>query len=459
MSDDEGDNAMHHDDDEDDDNDQAQRAQAIAQLLQAFNGRQVSRNNTDLIAGLKRQNLLGSPSVEKAMELIPRGLFVPDDHKEDAYWDSPLRLAKLNFNMSAPHMYAVCLSKLNIEPGNACLDIGSGTGHFTALMAYLAGNLGCAVGLDLHQYIIDFSTDNVRKLGKLTGLVLENVRFFNRNCFLPDPDDTLYDRIHVGACCPEKHLDHLYKMLKTGGVLVTPFGDKILRAVKQADGTMTTETLLQVRYSDLVLPSDAEVFEAKKECARIKARRITIPAPVLKESQLAKLGNTDSADIFFVLDGQSVPAHKDILTSRSEVFGAMLSNGMRESASDTVTIPNQDPAAFKRVLQFAYSDDLDFSDCSSCDEIISVLELADYYKFPRLVALCETKLRDSLDCETAGSLLAVADRFNANQLRSCVTEFIFENIQEFLSTGGYQAMEKDLLAHLLSTAVERAQGM
>lgn len=34
---------------------------------------------------------------------------------------------------SAPHMYAICLENLEIEPGNKVLDIGSGTGHFTAV--------------------------------------------------------------------------------------------------------------------------------------------------------------------------------------------------------------------------------------------------------------------------------------------------------------------------------------
>lgn len=47
--------------------------------------------------------------------------------------DSPQRFAKLAFNISAPHMYAVCLDKLNIEPGNAVLDIGSGCGLLTCV--------------------------------------------------------------------------------------------------------------------------------------------------------------------------------------------------------------------------------------------------------------------------------------------------------------------------------------
>jgi protein-L-isoaspartate O-methyltransferase len=39
----------------------------------------------------------------------------------------------MGFNISAPHMYAECLDKLNIEPGNAVLDVGSGCGHLTCV--------------------------------------------------------------------------------------------------------------------------------------------------------------------------------------------------------------------------------------------------------------------------------------------------------------------------------------
>ncbi len=67
------------------------------------------------------------------MLAIPRGLFVTDDVRDEAYIDTPLRLAKHNFNFSAPHMYAMCLENLDIQPGHAVLDIGSGTGHFTAV--------------------------------------------------------------------------------------------------------------------------------------------------------------------------------------------------------------------------------------------------------------------------------------------------------------------------------------
>jgi len=54
-------------------------------------------------------------------------------------------------------MYAMCLENLDIQPGNVVLDIGSGSGHLTVLAGYLTGPTGLVHGLDLFDYIIEFS--------------------------------------------------------------------------------------------------------------------------------------------------------------------------------------------------------------------------------------------------------------------------------------------------------------
>lgn len=92
-----------------------------------------------LIESLKRSGALESPSVESALRAVPRGLFVPQEVTDQAYVDTPLRLAAFGFNISAPHMYAMCLEALGLELGHTFLDIGSGCGHMTALGGHLVG--------------------------------------------------------------------------------------------------------------------------------------------------------------------------------------------------------------------------------------------------------------------------------------------------------------------------------
>jgi protein-L-isoaspartate O-methyltransferase len=47
----------------------------------------------------------------------------------------------MGFNISAPHMYAVCLENLDIQEGMSFLDVGSGCGHFTVIAGYLVGKV------------------------------------------------------------------------------------------------------------------------------------------------------------------------------------------------------------------------------------------------------------------------------------------------------------------------------
>ena len=83
----------------------------------------------ELIDSLKRSRVLIDTRVCRAMELIPRGSFVPEEQQGEAYLDCPLAVPQLGFNISAPHIHATCLEKLGLEPGHHFLDVGSGEYH------------------------------------------------------------------------------------------------------------------------------------------------------------------------------------------------------------------------------------------------------------------------------------------------------------------------------------------
>jgi protein-L-isoaspartate O-methyltransferase len=149
----------------------------LQRIFRTIYDRGISNTNENLINNLKQQGILVTPKIEEVFLAIPREYFVTEDIKAEAYFDTPLRLSKMGFNISAPHMYAMCLEKLDIQPGNIVLDIGSGTGHFTALSAYLCQPNGFAYGLDLHQHIIDFSIQCVNSFCVKTGMKLDNIKF------------------------------------------------------------------------------------------------------------------------------------------------------------------------------------------------------------------------------------------------------------------------------------------
>lgn len=444
-----------HESDEEMDDEEAQlyeqqREAFLQRFLRCVFSERTANSNQELVDNLKKQGIFQNPSVEKALLAIPREYFVTDELKPEAYVDHPLRFSKLGFNISAPHMYAMCLENLDVQIGNKVLDIGSGTGHFTALCQYLAGSTGVAHGLDIHQHIIDFAKNNIAQFLALgTGICLDNIKFECRNCFLPDPEDNMYDRIHVGACIPESHIQFLYNKLNPGGILVAPYGDRLIRSVKSKDGKIETSTLINVRYSDLILPSDAEIKEAQRIIERERAKKLVVPKSTLLTDLANLVGQEKFSDIVFIVEDKRVYAHKFILQIRSEHFRAMFSSGMRESQAEEIEIKDCTYSIFIDMLKFIYTDNVELTD-KNC---VPLLELANYYKLDRLKAMCEYQLHQDVDVNNVAHLLGIADRFAALQLKRFCEEFIFSNIQKVICTPGFNELDADLVKDLLQRSV------
>jgi len=391
--------------------------------------------------------------VERAFCAMPKILFVTKDLEDEAYTDSPLRVSTMGFNISAPHMYAMCLEKLQLEPGMTFLDVGSGCGMLTALAGFLVGPKGTADGLEIRQDIIRFALDNLKRLKDKTGIELPQVKFKLRNVFCADEDEKKYDRIHVGACCPESKLEYLFGLLNCNGRLVTPYGDKLILATKDSSGKVKVETITDVRYGDLVIPSEAEVMQAQLALERKRAVKLQVPPPSLS-SELAQLvGNADLSDVTFVLDdGQKVPAHRTLLALRSATFRAMLAGRMKEATQQQIPLPGVPHAPFLLVLKYLYTDDVSFVDEKNTVEL---LEWANYFKCDRLKAQCEFVIHEGIDVENAASLISIADRFDARQLSNCVREFIFANFAAVSATAGFRELDRDVVTTIMATAVAR----
>jgi protein-L-isoaspartate O-methyltransferase len=150
------------------------------------------------------------------------------------------------------------------------LDIGSGCGHFTALAGFLCGKEGLCHGLEIRNEIIEFARGNLKNFEKEKGVQLPNVSFVLRNCFVPDLDENTYDRIHVGASCPEELLPDLYRLLKPNGIIVTPVGSQLIKGTKEETGKVKVEYVTRVRYGDLVIPKESEILAAKRALEKKK---------------------------------------------------------------------------------------------------------------------------------------------------------------------------------------------
>ncbi|CAI7768736.1 unnamed protein product [Closterium sp. NIES-54] len=196
--------------------------------------------------------IVQSERIAEAMKQIDRADYVLT--KSTAYEDSPQPIG-FNVTISAPHMHGYCLAFLenHLQPGNRVLDVGSGSGYLTAVMALLVGPTGRAVGVEHIPELVERSRAAV-KAGRAAELMdggqLSIHEADGRHGY---PDAGPYDAIHVGAAAPELP-QALVDQLKPGGRMVIPVGRFMqdLEVIdKGADGTVTRTTAMGVRYVPL----------------------------------------------------------------------------------------------------------------------------------------------------------------------------------------------------------------
>jgi protein-L-isoaspartate(D-aspartate) O-methyltransferase len=182
----------------------------------------------------------------EALSTISRASFLPDDIKARAFEDLPLPIQPFGFPTSAPHIYAMALKHLNLQPGNKVLDIGCGCGYFTALLAYLVRPNGRVEGWDISEEIVRFADKNLAQFPTLKSVISLKVQ----NAFNA-PSIPKYDRVYVGAGATERHKKQLLSLLKDDGIMIIPCDGEFLKIRKQ--GQLYEQSFLShVSFAPLV---------------------------------------------------------------------------------------------------------------------------------------------------------------------------------------------------------------
>ena len=154
----------------------------------------------------------GGP-VLAAMEQVPRHLFVGLDHQESAYDDCPLPLG-FGQTISQPYMVAYMSEQLGLEKTSKVLEIGTGCGYQTAILAELAGLV----------YSIEYIKElqDIAKV-KLGSFEYDNIHFKVGDGFYGWEEAAPFDAILIAAASPQVPMD-LVAQLKVGGILIFPLG-------------------------------------------------------------------------------------------------------------------------------------------------------------------------------------------------------------------------------------------
>jgi len=175
-----------------------------------------------------RRRGIRDESVLSAMARVPRHLFVPSGSQSEAYEDRPLLIGD-GQTISQPYMVAVMTQSLDLEGKEKILEIGTGSGYQTAILAELAR--------------IVFTIERLSSLSQKSEIRLQNLGYENIYCRTGDgskgwPEKAPFDGIIVTAGGPEIP-QALKSQLSEGGRLVIPVGSRysqtLLKVTKMGD--------------------------------------------------------------------------------------------------------------------------------------------------------------------------------------------------------------------------------
>lgn len=198
-----------------------------------------------LIMKLRRHGITDT-SVLSAIESVPREMFVADSFADKAYEDMALPIAS-GQTISQPTVVAWMTYALNVTKQTRVLEIGTGSGYQAAILSKLARRV---YTVERHRELLRQAEERFTLMGlnNITSRCGDGSKGWKE----PAP----FERILVTAAAPTVPAA-LLEQLAPGGIMVLPVGAEsgeqiLLRVIKDADGNVQTEHLMNVRFVPLV---------------------------------------------------------------------------------------------------------------------------------------------------------------------------------------------------------------
>lgn len=184
-------------------------------------------------------------NVLDVMEKIPRHLFVDKNYQNEAYSDYPLPII-MGQTISQPYIVALMTQELGLTRQDKVLEIGTGSGYQTAILAEIAKEV--------------FTVETINELlikaqNVLESLDYKNIHFKNSDGYNGWLEEAPFDKIIVTAA-PKEIPDSLTGQLKNKGVMLIPIGfpgqTQILFKVTKSGNDVIKEVICSVAFVPLI---------------------------------------------------------------------------------------------------------------------------------------------------------------------------------------------------------------
>jgi protein-L-isoaspartate(D-aspartate) O-methyltransferase len=184
----------------------------------------------DLVDSLIVKGWLKTPRLIEAFRKIKRVDFLPDEFRDLADLDEALPIG-FNQTISQPLTVAFMLELLQPQPGEKVLDIGSGSGWTTALLAEIVGPKGKVIALELIPELMEWGRQNVAKYGFIEKRIAQFICADGSRGYRKEAP---YNKILASASIQGKLPQAWKEQLRVGGRIVSPIGNSIWLFIKKS---------------------------------------------------------------------------------------------------------------------------------------------------------------------------------------------------------------------------------
>ncbi|MFA5514623.1 MAG: protein-L-isoaspartate(D-aspartate) O-methyltransferase [Sphaerochaetaceae bacterium] len=187
---------------------------------------------------------MGEKSLREFFDSLDRSLFIDNAYSTYAHIDTPLPIG-FEQTISQPSLVYYMTKALQLEKSHKVLEIGTGSGYQTALLAQFANTV--------------YTVELIEELSLKAQQRLKNFGFSNINYKIGDGslgwgENSPYDRIMVTAA-PKRIPNTVVDQLCKGGIMILPVGpfgnQKLIKLSKDQEGAIKTEDLFAVSFVEM----------------------------------------------------------------------------------------------------------------------------------------------------------------------------------------------------------------